>query len=227
MSEPFRFPDPLFPIVDAVPGRDAVGLAAAVLAGGATLIQLRGKDLSTGEFATLARAVKARADAARAELIINDRSDIARLCDAGGVHLGQEDLPPAAVRAQLGRGRHIGFSTHTVEQVDAALRAGAIDYLAFGPIFPTQSKRDPDPPQGLAVLRLVRARCRLPLVAIGGIDAATIADVLDAGADAVAVIGAICSAPDPQRATRELLAAARAAVATRPRPTARRSPPRS
>ena len=227
---PFRFPDPLYPIVDAVPGRDAVGLAAAVLAGGATFIQLRAKDLPSGEFAAVARAVRALTDAAGAQLIINDRSDIARLCDAAGVHLGQDDLPPAAARTQLGPDRWIGFSTHNLVQVDAALHAEAIDYLAFGPIFATPSKRDADPVQGLAALRAVRARCPLPLVAIGGIDAATIADVLGAGADAVAVIGAICGAADPQRATRELLATAREAVARRQTTrasTARRSPPRS
>ncbi len=228
---PFRFPDPLYPIVDAVHGRDAVGLAAAILAGGATFIQLRAKNLPSGEFAAMARAVKALTDAAGARLIINDRSDIARLCDAAGVHLGQDDLPPAAARLQLGPDRRIGFSTHNLEQVDAALRAHAIDYLAFGPIFATPSKRDADPVQGLAALREVRARCPLPLVAIGGIDASTIAEVLGTGADAVAMIGAIAGTADPQRATRALLAAAREAVThrqtVRADSTARRSPPRS
>jgi thiamine-phosphate pyrophosphorylase len=228
---PFHFPDPLYPIVDVVPGRDALGLAAAILAGGAKFIQLRAKELPSGEFATLARTVKALTDAAGAQLIINDRADVARLCDAAGVHLGQDDLPPAAARMQLGPDRRIGFSTHNLEQVDTALRADAIDYLAFGPILATPSKRNADPVQGLAALRAVRARCPLPLVAIGGIDASTIAEVLGAGADAVAVIGAIAATPDPQRATRELLAVAREAIARRPTAradsTARRSPPRS
>lgn len=206
---PFSFPDPLYPIADAAPGRDVVALAEAILAGGARLLQLRAKDATTRAMAELARAVKKRTDRAGARLIVNDRADIARLVGAAGVHLGQDDLPPAAARAILGPGAIIGFSTHTLDQVDAALRAGAIDYLAFGPIFATSSKRNPDPAQGLAALGAVRARSSLPLVAIGGIDASTLAAVLAAGADAAAVIGAIAVSPDPAQATRALLAAAR------------------
>ncbi|MGH7786294.1 MAG: thiamine phosphate synthase, partial [Candidatus Binatia bacterium] len=171
---PFRFPSPVYPIADAVDGRDTLALAEALLAGGARLLQLRAKTLATGAFVELARAVKAAADRAGALLIINDRTDIARLIDAGGVHLGQDDLPPADARALLGQDKVIGVSTHTLDQVDAALAAGAIDYLAFGPIFATRSKRDPDPVQGLDALRATRARCPLPLVAIGGIDATTL-----------------------------------------------------
>jgi thiamine-phosphate pyrophosphorylase len=205
----FRFPDPLYPIADAGPGREVVALAEAILAGGARLLQLRAKDATTRELVELARAVKQRADAAGARLILNDRADVARLVGAAGVHLGQDDLPPAAARAILGSAAVIGFSTHNLEQVDAALRAGSVDYLAFGPIFATSSKRNPDPVQGIAGLSAVRARCSLPLVAIGGIDATIIADVLAAGADAAAVIGAISGAADPEQAARALLVAAR------------------
>jgi len=204
----FAFSDPLYPIADAVVGRDVVALAEAILAGGAALLQLRAKDIATAELVALARAVKARADAAGARLIINDRADVARLVDAAGVHLGQDDLPPAAARAILGPSAVIGFSTHSLDQVAAALGDHAIDYLAFGPIFPTASKRGADPAQGLAALTAVRARCPLPLVAIGGIDASTVADVLAAGADAVAVIGAVAAAPDPAAALRALRGAA-------------------
>lgn len=184
-------------------------LARAILAGGARLVQLRAKDAPSGEFVALARAVKALADRAGARLIIDDRADVARLVGAAGVHLGQDDLPAAAARALLGPEALIGLSTHNLEQVEAALSAGGIDYLAFGPIFPTASKANPDPVQGLDALRLVRARCPLPLVAIGGIGAARLPAVLAAGADAAAVIGAVAGAPDPERATRELLTAAR------------------
>lgn len=230
---PFAFPDPLYPIADAAAVRDVVALVDALLAGGAQLLQLRAKDVPSGEFVALARAVKSRADAAGARLVINDRTDVARLVGAAGVHLGQDDLSPAVARALLGPERLIGFSTHNLGQVDAAVRAGAIDYLAFGPIFATQNKRDPDPIQGVAALRAVRARCPLPLVAIGGIDGSNIADVLAAGADAVALIGAIAGAADPEGATRTLLAAARRAgtsPASHSAPaalTARRSRPRS
>ena len=206
----FAFSDPLYLIADAAGGRDAVALAEAILAGGAALLQLRAKDAATAELVALARAIKARTDAAGARLIINDRADVARLVGAAGVHLGQDDLPPAAARAILGPAAVIGFSTHSQEQVAAALRDGAIDYLAFGPIYATTSKRGADPAQGLVALSAVRARCALPLVAIGGIDASTVADVLAAGADAVAVIGAVAGAADPAAALRALRRAARA-----------------
>lgn len=226
---PFSFPEPLYPIADADATSDVVALADAILAGGARLLQLRVKSAPTGLFVALAGAVKARTDRAGARLIVNDRADVAQLVGAAGVHLGQDDLPPAAARAMLGADAIIGFSTHDLAQVDAALRAGAIDYLAFGPIFATASKRDPDPVQGVARLAAVRARCPLPLVAIGGIGARNLADVIAHGADAVAVIGALAGAPDPARATAALLAIARAAAAAHDGGafTARRSRPRS
>lgn len=199
----FRFPQPVYPIADSL------RLVDAILAGGARLLQLRAKDLPTGDLVALARAVQARAEFAGALLIIDDRADVAQLVGAAGVHLGQGDLPPAAARAILGPDRIIGFSTHNRRQVDAALRDEAIDYLAFGPIFATASKRAPDPAQGVSALADVRARCPLPLVAIGGITEARLAEVLAAGADAAAVIGAIAGAPDPAQATRAMLAIAR------------------
>jgi thiamine-phosphate pyrophosphorylase len=197
----FCFLQPVYPIADSLP------LVQAILAGGAKLVQLRAKDLPTGELVALARAAQACAESAGALLIIDDRADVAQLTGAAGVHLGQDDLPPAAARAILGPDKVIGFSTHNIGQVEAALANRAIDYVAFGPIFPTTSKRDPSPVQGLSALAEVRARCPLPLVAIGGITASTLADVLAAGADAVAMIGAIVSAADPTQATRTLLAA--------------------
>jgi thiamine-phosphate diphosphorylase len=206
----FRFPQPLYPIADSLP------LMEAILAGGAKLLELRTKDVPTGELVALARAAQACAASAGALLIINDRADVAKLVGAAGVHLGQADLPPAAAREILGPDGVVGFSTHNLDQVDVAIRDGGIDYLAFGPIFATTSKRDPDPVQGLGALSAVRARCALPLVAIGGITESTALDVLVAGADAVAVIGAIAGADDPVEATHRLLGA-----------TARRSPPRS
>ena len=207
----FAFPDPLYPIADAVAGRDMLSLVEAVVAGGARLVQLRAKDMPSGELVELARAVKLCAERAGARLIVNDRADVARLVGAAGVHLGQQDLPPDAARAIVGPDAVVGLSTHNAAQLDAALRAGGIDYVAFGPIFATASKRDADPVQGLANLAAARARCRLPLVAIGGIDRRTIAAVLASGVDAAAVIGAIAGADDAAAATRDLLAAARGA----------------
>jgi len=199
----FAFSDPLYPIADAAGGRDAVALAEAILAGGATLLQLRAKDAATAELVALARVIKARTDAAGARLIINDRADVARLVGAAGVHLGQDDLPPAAARAILGPAAVIGFSTHSQEQVAAAVRDGAIDYLAFGPIYPTTSKRGADPAQGLVALSAVRARCALPLVAIGGITLANAAEAIRAGADSVAIIAALLPDEPTARALRE------------------------
>lgn len=206
----FAFPDALYPIADADSCADVLALADAILAGGARFLQLRAKRATTRELIALARAVQARADGAGARLILNDRADVAQLVGSG-VHLGQDDLPPAAARAMLGPEAVIGFSTHNLAQLDAAVQAGCVDYLAFGPIFATRSKANPDPELGLEMLAAARARCRLPLVAIGGITAATLPAVRRAGADAVAVIGAIAAAADPADATRRLRRAAAAA----------------
>jgi thiamine-phosphate pyrophosphorylase len=203
----FVFPAHLYPIVDplADPQRSHIDLAAAILAGGAPLLQLRVKNQPTRVFVDIARAVKAAADRRGAQLIINDRADIAKLVDAAGVHLGQDDLPAFAAREILGPQKIIGCSTHNVAQAEAAAREGIADYLGFGPIFSTTSKARPDPVQGLDGLRTIRTRVALPLVAIGGITAATMDDVLAAGADAVAMIGEIVRAADVTAQVRALL----------------------
>ena len=161
----------------------------------------------------MARHVKSLCAARGARLIINDRVDIAHLVDADGVHLGQDDLPAAAARALLPAGKIVGLSTHNPQQLAAAVRAGVADYLAFGPVFATQNKRNPDPVAGLEALRAARRACPLPLVAIGGVDSGNLAAVLQTGVDCAAVIGAIVGAPDIGRATAELLR-----VASLPRP---------
>ncbi len=204
---PFCFPARLYPIVDTLgdPRLSYVELAQAILDAGAPLLQLRVKGEPSGRFVELARAVKALADRTSAQLIINDRADIAKLVNAAGVHLGPEDLPPAAGRAILGPGKIIGFSTHNLEQAESAAREGIADYLGFGPIYSTTSKERPDPVQGLDGLRQVRSRTALPIVAIGGITATTMPDVLTAGADAVAMISEIVRAPDVRAKVRSLL----------------------
>lgn len=204
----FAFPEPLYPIADADSCADVVALARAILAGGARILQLRAKHASTRELIGLGGTVRDHAVRTGARFILNDRADVARLLGCG-VHLGQDDLPPAAARALLGPAAVIGFSTHDLAQLEHAVRAGGVDYLAFGPVFATRSKANPDPAQGLAGLAAARARCPLPLVAIGGITADTMAAVRAAGADAVAVIGAIASEGDAAAATRALRAAAR------------------
>src|ERR1044072_3302937 len=175
-------------------------------AGGATLIQLREKELSPREFYEQAKTAVDVAVRRGVQLIINDRVDVALAVGAAGVHLGQDDMPPEAARKLLGPNALIGYSTHNVEQAIAAAKL-PIDYLAVGPIFATTTKSDTAPVLGLHGLRVVReAVGAFPLVAIGGITHANARQVIQAGADSVAVISAVLS--DSTRvsdATRRLL----------------------
>jgi thiamine-phosphate pyrophosphorylase len=140
----------------------------------------------------------------RIPLIINDRSDIAFLCGADGVHLGQDDIPLAAARKILGKSALIGVSVSSHKEALAAEAEGA-DYLGAGPLFPTLSKADLPPILGLAGLRKIRARVRIPILAIGGVTVGNAGEVVAAGADGVAVISAIASAKDPRRAASKLI----------------------
>ncbi len=150
------------------------------------------------------------ANGQRLILIFNDRSDLALGAAFGGVHLGQEDLSPGAARRLLGAGAIIGLSTHNPEQV-ATADGEPVDYLAVGPVFATASKQHPDPVIGLAGVRRARELTRKPLVAIGGITRANCQAVIEAGADAVAVINDLLA--DPRRAVEEFLAVLDAGVA--------------
>lgn len=161
--------------------------------GGAEFIQIREKELSSGEFFAEAEAAMAVARARGLRIMINDRVDIALMIGAAGVHLGQEDLPPQAARKLLGPNAIIGFSTHTLEQAVEAAKM-PVDYIAFGPIFPTSTKENPDPTVGLERLREIReATGKIPLVAIGGITRENAASVFEAGADSIAVISDLIS----------------------------------
>jgi thiamine-phosphate pyrophosphorylase len=161
--------------------------------GGARLIQLREKHLDAREFFKEAEAALSVAREFGARLIINDRVDIALALGSDGVHLGQDDLQPEAARRILGEQALIGFSTHNIEQAKRAALL-PINYLAIGPIFPTSSKKNPDPVVGLDGLRQVReAVPNLSLVAIGGITPENARETLAAGADSLAVIGSLLS----------------------------------
>jgi len=208
-ESPFVFPARLYPIIDTLgdPRLSYVELAGAVLDAGVRFLQLRVKQQPTKRFVEIARAVKALTDRAHARLIVNDRPDIARLVDAAGVHLGQHDVPAAAARRMLGPDKIVGLSTHNLAQAEAAAAEGVADYLGFGPIFPTASKDRPDPVQGLDGLRRVRAGVKMPLVAIGGITGVTMGEALNAGADAVAMIGEISRAANVSDTVRALLRA--------------------
>jgi thiamine-phosphate pyrophosphorylase len=159
-----------------------------------------------GEFYDLAAQLCAVVQAGGGTFIVNDRVDVAQVVGADGVHLGQEDLPLADARAILGPDKLLGISTHTMNQALEA-EAGGADYIGFGPIFPTSTKEHPDPVVGIAGLREVRAKVRLPIVAIGGITAKNAREVVAAGADCVAVISAVLAAPDPPAAIKELMKA--------------------
>ncbi|MCH8319411.1 MAG: thiamine phosphate synthase, partial [Acidobacteria bacterium] len=140
------------------------------------------------------------------EFIVNDRADVAKLCGAAGVHLGQDDLPPDKARLFLGEASVVGFSTHNLEQAREAVSL-PIDYIAIGPIFRTASKKEPDPVVGLEMIARVRSLTALPLVAIGGITLENAPAVVQAGANAVAVIGDLLQADDIEARARQFLAA--------------------
>ncbi len=180
----------LYPILDTGAlerrGLGLVEAAAAMLEGGARVLQIRHKGLWNGKALEAAREVASLCRQAGATLIVNDRADIAVLL-AAGVHVGQDDLAPADVRALLGDGPLIGYSSHNAAQLRDAV-AEPVDYLALGPIFSTSSKPNPDPVVGLDGLRRCRALVAKPLVAIGGITRENARAVFEAGADAVAVI---------------------------------------
>jgi thiamine-phosphate pyrophosphorylase len=183
---------PLCAIVDVDSAERAgwtpLDLATAFLDGGATLLQLRAKTLPSGRFLELCDAVVALARRGNAAVIVNDRADLALLSGAAGVHVGQEDLPPAVVRRLLGDAAVIGFSTHTIVQVEAALDQPAT-YTAIGPVFGTRSKDTGYDPVGLELVAAAARRSgSRPVMAIGGITLENAAAARAAGAASVAVI---------------------------------------
>jgi thiamine-phosphate pyrophosphorylase len=200
-----RFP-PLYAVLDPDQTRARAPLATVrdLLNGGARLLQLRAKELSSREFLELARQTRALMQPFGCRLIINDRLDIALACGADGVHLGQQDLPLSAARKLLPHGI-IGVSTHHLEQAREAESGGA-DYIGFGPVFGTTTKDTGYSPRGLEMLREIRTAIRLPIVAIGGITEGNVSDVWQAGADSAAIISDILRADDPAEKVRRILA---------------------
>ena len=201
----------LYVVLDrtASAGRDLEVILDATLAGGCRMIQLREKEWPSGRLLPLAERMRDRCRRAGATFIVNDRVDLALAVDADGVHLGQDDLPPRAARPLLRPGMVLGRSTHSVGQAREAQVEGA-DYIAVGSMFPTRTKPDFQL-VGPELIRAIRPETRSPLVGIGGVTRENVAEVIRAGADGVAVISAVCGAPDPAAATREFLAAIRAA----------------
>lgn len=204
-----RLPSHFYGMVDTAAGHEPVALARVLLDAGASILQLRLKEAGSREFLAAARAISALCSEHRALLIVNDRADIAKLSDAAGVHVGQEDLPLSEVRQIVGAGKIVGVSTHTVEQARTA-EAGGADYIGFGAIY-TGGLKNVKNAQGLERLRAVRAAVRIPIVAIGGITEATTGDVLAAGADAAAIITDVVRSADIGSKVRSILALRRSA----------------
>jgi len=202
----------LYAIVDAdacaAAGRAPIDVVRAFLSAGARLLQLRFKEMPSGAFLDLARAILEDASAAAATIIINDRADIAALADAPGLHVGQTDLSPADARTVIGPSRILGLSTHTREQWEQALRE-PISYVAIGPVFGSVTKQTGYDAIGLETVRQVStaaAACGVPAVAIGGITIGNAISVIEAGAASVAVIGDLLRG-NPEARCREFLRA--------------------
>lgn len=189
-------------------GRDILPIVEEAVRSGVTLIQLRSKDFPSRDFFDLGLNLSRLLKPLNIPLIINDRADIALACSASGVHLGQDDLPLSAARQLLDPDKIIGISVNTVSEAQAAEKGGA-DYLGVGPVYPTSTKKGLKTVLGIQGLKIIRDRVRLPILAIGGIDAENGGEVMASGADGAAVISAILGAEDIGRATRELLEALR------------------
>jgi thiamine-phosphate diphosphorylase len=202
---PIRLASPLYVILDpaASGGRELGAVLDAVIAGGGRLVQLRDKDAPMADLWPRAAALRDRARRAGVTFIVNDRADLALALDADGLHVGQDDLPAAAARRLLRPGMILGVSTHDPEQARRAVADGA-DYVAVGSAYPTGSKAG-FRLVGAELIRELRPAILVPLVGIGGITLERAPEVIAAGADAVAVISAVCGAPDPAAATRALL----------------------
>lgn len=175
--------------------------ARALLRGGADVIQMREKDLEDGALLERADALRDLTAEFDALFIVNDRPDVALLCGADGVHLGDQDLPPERARELVGEGMAIGLSTHDAEQAGRAAERGA-DYVGVGPVHPTDTKGYTEG-GGAELVRLLCGATDLPTVALGGMTAENAAEAREAGATAVAACSALCGAEDPETAARE------------------------
>ncbi len=187
----------LYAVLDPaqIGGRSAREVCESLLAAGVKLIQYRHKAAASRELYENSVLLGALVTKADGTFVVNDRADVALAAGAGGVHVGQDDLPVEWARKVIGAGKLVGFSTHNLDQVVIAGQTSA-DYIAFGPVFPTTSKEKPGPLVGLEGLRRARQATHKPLVAIGGITLDNVRGVVDAGADSVAVISGLLKSSD-------------------------------
>jgi thiamine-phosphate pyrophosphorylase len=184
--------------------RDIETVVRQAAAGGITMCQLREKECSVAEFVQLGKRLKALLAPFGVPLIINDRLDVALAVGADGVHVGQKDMPYAEARRIMGPDAIIGLSVETLEQAQEAEEWNP-DYLGVSPIYPTPTKTDTEQHWGLKGLRELRGASRHTLIAIGGIKAENAGSIIEAGADGVAVVSAICASPNPEEAARQIL----------------------
>lgn len=198
----------LYVLTDEGGGHSHLEVAEAAIAGGATVIQFRDKNMDARRLYETALRLREMTREARVTFIVNDRVDVALAVDADGVHVGQQDLPAAVVRRLVGPDKIVGLSATNVKEALEAQREGAADYLGVGPIFtfPTVIKPDASPPMGLEGLRAIVRRVSLPVVAIGGIEHDNVAEVIRTGVAGVAVVHAVAWAEDVADAARRMLA---------------------
>ena len=189
--------------------------AEKLAAAGVRLLQYRNKVASARELFESSKGLSSLLTPQDVTLVLNDRADVASAAEASGVHVGQEDLRADAARSVIGTGKLLGVSTHNLDQFRDAVATSA-DYVAVGPVFSTSTKANPDPVVGIEFIRTVRALTDKPIVAIGGITLERAAEVVQAGADSVAVVRDILLAPDAGQRARQfikLLEAAKPAAA--------------
>ena len=210
---PLHFP-PLYAIVDLASVDSETRIPEVLAENGAGLIQVRDKHASARALLEASKALVARLSPKGVRVIVNDRPDIAAMAGAGGVHVGQDDLPVEAARACCGGDLWVGVSTHNLEQFRLAAATSA-DYISVGPIFPTATKVNPDPVVGLELIRAARRLTRKPLVAIGGITVHSAEAVYRAGADSIAVVSDLSSAPKPALKVAEYIGIANRVLAER------------
>jgi len=188
---------PIYPITDKKLARKTTHLSILreLVRGGAQLVQIRDKSTPVKELLHDLRHCAEFACTKGVTLIVNDRCDIVLSCGAMGVHLGQDDLPPEAALAVLGKNRIVGFSTHSIAQIRRS-SGFPVQYIGFGPVYKTRTKENSSPVAGLRRLALACKASSVPVVAIGGIGMDQVREVLDAGATSAAVISALMNAPD-------------------------------
>lgn len=185
-------------------GRSVVSIVAQAIEAGVSCVQLREKNMGTHDFLQRALALKKLLEPARIPLIINDRIDIALAAKADGVHIGQSDMPYPEARKLMGSDAIVGLSVETWEDVKEA-EVFDVDYLGVSPVFATPTKNDTKEPWGIDGLKRIKKFSRHSLVAIGGLGESNTENIVNAGADCIAVVSAICSAQDPLKASSRLV----------------------